>query len=121
MYGGGIQAICSNVVTADPPVCQHRLASNFFVVQGAYRCSLTSTFTLTHEPTQAIQGQLERDQRLVDLVTTMENVYSFVDVVQSIPGKLQLLEDIITKILQQTVECAIFIREYTGHGFIGKD
>jgi hypothetical protein len=50
----------------------------------------------------------------------MENVYSFVDVVQSIPGKLQLLEDIIGKILQQTVECAIFIREYTGHGFVGK-
>jgi hypothetical protein len=51
----------------------------------------------------------------------MKDVYSFVDIVQSIPSKLQLLEDIIAKILQQTVECAIFIREYTGHGFVGED
>ena len=51
----------------------------------------------------------------------MEDVYSFVDIVQTIPSKLQLLEDIIAKILQQTVECAIFIREYTGHGFVGKN
>lgn len=50
----------------------------------------------------------------------MENVYSFVDVIQSLPSKLELLEDIIVKILKQTVECAIFIREYTGHGFAGK-
>jgi hypothetical protein len=50
----------------------------------------------------------------------MDNVYSFVDVVRSVPNKLQLLEDIIAKILRQTVECAIFIREYTGHGFAGE-
>jgi hypothetical protein len=48
---------------------------------------------------------------------TMEDVYSFVDTIQSLPCKLQLLENIIAKILKQTVECAIFIREYTGHGF----
>jgi hypothetical protein len=50
----------------------------------------------------------------------MEDVYSFVDVVQSLPDKLELLEAIVVKILQQTVECAIFIREYTGHGFAGE-
>jgi hypothetical protein len=51
----------------------------------------------------------------------MENVYSFVDVIQSLPNKLQVLEDIIAKILRQTVECAVFIRQYTGHGFGGQD
>ena len=50
----------------------------------------------------------------------MEAVYSFVDAIQSLPNKLQALEDIISKILRQTVECAIFIRQYTGHGFGGK-
>jgi len=35
------------------------------------------------------------------------------------PIKLQRLTDIISDILKQTVECAIFIREYTGHGFGG--
>ena len=64
--------------------------------------------------------QIKRDQKLIDLVTTMEDVYSFVDAIESVPSKIQLLEDIITKILKQTVECSIFIREYTGHGFGGE-
>jgi hypothetical protein len=50
----------------------------------------------------------------------MKDVCSFADTIQSIPKKLQLLEDIITKILKQIVECAIFIREYTGRGFSGQ-
>lgn len=50
----------------------------------------------------------------------MADVYSFVDAIQTVPTKLQVLEDVITKILKQTVECAIFIRQYTGHGFGGE-
>ena len=49
----------------------------------------------------------------------MDDVCSFVDDVRLIPNKLQRLTDIISDILKQTVECAIFIREYTGHGFGG--
>jgi hypothetical protein len=51
------------------------------------------------------------------LVETMEEVCSFVDVIKSVPNRLQHLEDIINDILKQMVECSIFIREYTGHGF----
>ena len=54
---------------------------------------------------------------MVDLVTTMKSVYSFVDVVRSYPNKLEVLENIIENILNQTIECAIFIREYAGRGF----
>lgn len=68
---------------------------------------------------QILKGQIDRDRRIFDLVETMEDVYSFVDVVKSLPKKLEILEDVIVKILKQTVECAIFIREYTGHGFAG--
>jgi hypothetical protein len=68
---------------------------------------------------QVLKGQIDRDRRIFDLVETMEDVYSFVDVVKSLPKKLEILEDVIVKILKQTVECAIFIREYTGHGFAG--
>jgi hypothetical protein len=50
----------------------------------------------------------------------METVYSFVNAVRELPDKLQVLEGVITSILKQTVECSIFIREYTGHGFAGK-
>jgi len=49
----------------------------------------------------------------------MEDVYSFVEVGDAVQGKIKLLDEVIAKILKQTVECAFFIREYTGHGFIG--
>jgi hypothetical protein len=66
-----------------------------------------------------VQGQLGRDADLVGLVKVLEDVYSFVEVSDSFQKKVQLLEDTIGNILSQTVECAIFIREYTGHGFGG--
>ena len=69
---------------------------------------------------QVLKSQIDRDRSICELVMGMEEVYSFVDVVRSLPNKLELLEDIIVKILKQTVECAIFIREYTGNGFGGK-
>jgi hypothetical protein len=57
---------------------------------------------------------------LVDLVKTIEEVYSFVEASDAFQTKVQLLETTIGKTLKQTVECAIFIREYTGHGFGGR-
>lgn len=54
------------------------------------------------------------------LVATLEDVFSFVDLIESFPSKIDKLEEVIIKILIQTVECVIFIREYTGHGFAGK-
>jgi hypothetical protein len=50
----------------------------------------------------------------------MEDVYSFVEATESFRNKVEVLEKTINKILKQTVECAIFIREYTGHGFGGE-
>jgi hypothetical protein len=49
----------------------------------------------------------------------MEDVYTFVDALQSFPSRITIVEDTITKIAMQTVECAIFIWEYSGHGFGG--
>jgi hypothetical protein len=67
-----------------------------------------------------VKGQLDRDQTITELLAAMENVYSFVDVLQQFPEKIKILEDTITRILTQTVECAIFIREYSGNGFGGR-
>jgi len=67
-----------------------------------------------------VGNQLEKDNKLIDLVKTMVDVWSFVDDVESLPAKMKRLEDIIDKIQKQTVECAIFIREYTAHGFGGR-
>jgi hypothetical protein len=67
-----------------------------------------------------VKSQLERDAKVIGLVKTMKDVYSFVEASDSFKQKVQLLEETIEKILKQTVECAIFIREYTGHGFGGE-
>lgn len=64
-------------------------------------------------------AQLAIDQSVTDLTKTMQDVYSFVDAIAAVPSKIQLLENIIQQIFIQTVECAIFIREYSGHGFAG--
>jgi hypothetical protein len=48
----------------------------------------------------------------------MEDAYSFVDAI-NIKEKVKVLEDTIMAILQQTVECVVFIREYSGRGFGG--
>ncbi|KZP28486.1 hypothetical protein FIBSPDRAFT_927603 [Athelia psychrophila] len=48
----------------------------------------------------------------------MEALYSFVDDLESLPGKIKQLEHAIVQILAQTTECAFFFREYTGHGFV---
>ena len=55
----------------------------------------------------------------------MKDAYSFMSNVKDFServgeGKLGKLEDKIIKILLQTVECSVFIREYCGHGFGGE-
>jgi hypothetical protein len=57
---------------------------------------------------------------MVDLVSVMDMMYSFVDAVKDIPEKIELMEGTIMTILTQTVECVVFIREYSGHGFGGR-
>jgi len=65
-----------------------------------------------------VQAQRARDQQILGLVTAMENTYSFVvsaDELKSHP----VLQDIMERILKQTIECGYFIQEYTQHNFGG--
>ncbi|KZP22903.1 hypothetical protein FIBSPDRAFT_1043265 [Athelia psychrophila] len=67
-----------------------------------------------------IVAQVAIDRSVADLAKTMQDVYSFVDIIEAIPSKIQPLETIIQRIFIQTAECAIFIQEYSGHGFAGR-
>lgn len=66
-----------------------------------------------------MQGQTIRDQKVVKLAQTMESIYSFVDTIKEVPGKVEVLEGTITKIFDWTVECANFIGVYMGRNFGG--
>ncbi|KAJ7093766.1 WD40-repeat-containing domain protein [Mycena epipterygia] len=66
---------------------------------------------------RAAKKQQETDDKLLKLVETMVDVYSFVEDVEALPEKIKSLEDKALAIVQQTVECALFIQEYTANGF----
>ncbi|KAJ7142333.1 WD40 repeat-like protein [Mycena epipterygia] len=76
---------------------------------------LTSVYT-------GVKKQQDRDDKLCGLVETMAELYSFMDDVDKIdlPGKIKRVEERVFAIVKQTVECALFIQEYTAHGFISR-
>jgi hypothetical protein len=68
---------------------------------------------------QTIEKQKERDGMIFELLDAMNDSYDFVD--HTKPLRIEDLSDtrkeIIKKLLQQTYDCAWFIRDYTSHGF----
>ncbi|KAJ7852745.1 hypothetical protein B0H13DRAFT_2206819, partial [Mycena leptocephala] len=69
---------------------------------------------------QAVKKEQQIEDNVVQLVETMIEVYDFVEDVENLPQKIKRLENIVVEIAKQTLECAIFICEYTGHGFSGR-
>ncbi|KAJ7609403.1 hypothetical protein FB45DRAFT_845337 [Roridomyces roridus] len=66
---------------------------------------------------QVVKKQQEMDGKLGTLAKTMDEVYSFVKDLDFLPQKIKSLEQQVSAIVKQTVECALFIQEYTRHGF----
>ena len=66
------------------------------------------------------QTQTATDGKLLGLVGTMNDTFSFVEDLDELPNKIARLQDIITRIVQQTAECALFIREYVRQSFARK-
>ncbi|KAJ7366048.1 WD40-repeat-containing domain protein, partial [Mycena albidolilacea] len=69
---------------------------------------------------EIVKEQRETDDKVLELGQTMVEVYAFVENVDTLSHRIKHLEDVVTAILKQTFECALFIREYTGHGFGGR-
>ncbi|KAJ7660675.1 hypothetical protein DFH06DRAFT_1325936 [Mycena polygramma] len=66
---------------------------------------------------KAVKREQATEEKLRKLVDTMVAVYSFTQETDILAKKVKNLEDKILAIVKQTVECAVFIREYSGHGF----
>ncbi|KAJ7292492.1 hypothetical protein C8J57DRAFT_1456967 [Mycena rebaudengoi] len=62
---------------------------------------------------KAVQNQQQKDEKVVQLVQTMAELYSFAKDADSLSEAKKHLEDTVTKIVQLTARCAMFIREYT--------
>ena len=65
---------------------------------------------------QNILAQMDRDDSIVRLVETMDNIYSFVEEAEPMK-KIESFCRVVELIAQQTTECAYFIRDYA----MGKD
>ena len=65
-----------------------------------------------------IQAQQVRDRKILDLVTAMEESYSLAISVNELKND-ERLQDIVNRILRQTIECGYFIQEYTRRNFGG--
>jgi hypothetical protein len=54
------------------------------------------------------------------LVQTIADVFAFAEEIESsVSEKIKRFEKTVYLLVKQTEECALFIREYTGHGFCG--
>jgi len=65
-----------------------------------------------------VLAQQAQDLKILDLVRTMENTYSFVVSVDELK-KHPVPQDIVEQILKQTIECGYFIQEYMRRNFGG--
>ncbi|KAF7363067.1 WD40 repeat-like protein [Mycena venus] len=66
-----------------------------------------------------VKKQQNTDQSIVQLINTMVDVYSFTKDVNSLPD-IERIEGVVSVIVQETARCALFIREYTAHGFAAR-
>lgn len=67
---------------------------------------------------QLVKAQQSRDDKIATLIQTLQSTYSIV--VGSEILKDERLQDVLSRILKQTVDCGFFIQEYTRHGtFLG--
>lgn len=68
---------------------------------------------------QTVGEQFERDDQVLELSSIIEDAYAYVGTTYEMRGLTKPLETYIEVTLRQTVECAIFIRQYCGRGFGG--
>ncbi|KDQ18542.1 hypothetical protein BOTBODRAFT_74046, partial [Botryobasidium botryosum FD-172 SS1] len=71
---------------------------------------------VVHGLYQIPKNQLDRDDKVVRLIARIRDLYATVRALDGVE-KVAELESIIEAILQQTIECVLFIREYVGSGF----
>ncbi|KDQ09274.1 hypothetical protein BOTBODRAFT_92785, partial [Botryobasidium botryosum FD-172 SS1] len=71
---------------------------------------------VVHALYQIPKNQLDRDDKVVRLIAQIGDLYVTIRALEG-TEKTRELESVIEAILQQTIECVLFIREYVGSGF----
>lgn len=64
-----------------------------------------------------MEKQIDRDEKIIELMDSMDGAYSSIADIKSIRDQTPYLKRTIEAIISETFECAIFIQEYAGRGF----
>ncbi len=67
-----------------------------------------------------MKKQFDIDDRVGKLADQLNEVVGYATIVWEKPDRMPHLEKTIITLLKQTIECCVFIREYTGHSFCSK-
>ncbi|KAL5500935.1 hypothetical protein ACEPAH_9322 [Sanghuangporus vaninii] len=81
---------------------------------------LTVAWRLVSGLCSAFQKVCKTDRRIVDLVRNMDDAFTFVHDVQTLPHKTVSLQQTITGLLKQTIECCLFVSGYAKRSFFGR-
>jgi hypothetical protein len=95
-------------------LCENCMGGAFSATQGLLTCLCQSFSCLIH--VQAIIAQNERDQEIYALLEVMNKMYELVLATESLK-KIEAHRKTMKLMCQQTVECALFIRDYASHAF----
>jgi len=111
--GSEIAAVLAAIMERIGPLM--RLIDNFS--QAHPYASLA--WTLVSSLQKVVSKQLDEDKMVVQLATSMADAYSFTNDLHTLAVRSSNFEGNVTRMFQQTIECSLFIREYTYHGFVG--
>lgn len=56
---------------------------------------------------------------MITLANALNDLWELIQSSENLKDKVRQLEKTMSKIVDQTIECVILIREYTGRGFFG--
>ncbi|OCB90484.1 WD40 repeat-like protein [Sanghuangporus baumii] len=69
---------------------------------------------------RVVSHQFKTDAELIDLIDNMRRAFDFSAEARRLNDKADMLKPIIKKLLDVTVECSRFVKEYTEHKFLGR-
>jgi hypothetical protein len=114
-----LRCLLFNDIVAAASLRQHRLESHLFGDPGQDDLHVFPRVQTRVSSLQIPRAQIQRDDDVVKLITQMEELYSFVTAVDKLK-QVPILENTLQAILNQSVECAFFLRGYISRTFGGE-
>ncbi|OCB91509.1 WD40 repeat-like protein [Sanghuangporus baumii] len=68
----------------------------------------------------AVEKVFKTDKKVIDLVRRMVKAFDFVRDVQTLQDKSDSLQQTIAGLLKQTIECCLFVSQYSRRSFLGR-